>query len=119
MRMDVEIEEYSPNFLERLFSRGGKWQPSFSGPDKILVSGDLEEDKAKDIIKHEFWHFKTKHALLPYVALMALSLQFFPIYAPPIIVGGLILWEGSAVIVEKTALPTRKMREEIKSLHRE
>jgi len=116
MKMNIKVEEYSPGLFDRLVSRGAKWSPSLSGPDKILVSEDLEEEEREKLIKHEYFHHKIRYLLIPYVVLIALSLQFFPSYALPITVVGLILWEGSAVAVERTALPTEKMRKEIREL---
>jgi len=99
--MDVEIEEYSPNLLERLFSRGAKYCPSLTGTAKIKVSEELDEEERRKVIAHEEAHHKFRHYLPLWLASMfALSFVSSPCFFWCFIVG-LCLWEGIAVMGEK------------------
>jgi len=100
--MDVEIEEYSPNLLERLFSRGAKIEPSLTSTPKIKVSKELDEEERKQLIKHEKMHLHLFRYYMPawFASMFALSFVSFSCFFWCFIVG-LCLWEGIAVMGEK------------------
>jgi len=100
--MDVEIEEHSPNLLERLFSRGAKFEPSLSGVPKIKVSKKLNEEERKELVKHEKVHLRLFQYYMPswLASMFALSFVSFPCFLWCFVVG-LCLWEGIAVMGEK------------------
>jgi len=102
MEIDVEIEEYSPNLLERLFSRGAKFEPSLTGTPKIKVSKELNEEERKELIKHEKAHLHLFRYYVPawLASMLALSFVSFPCFFWCFI-AGLCLWEGIAVMGER------------------
>jgi len=102
METDVEIEEYSPNPLERLFSRGAKFEPSLTGTPKIKVSRELNEEERKELVKHEKAHLRLFQYYMPawLASMFALSFVSFPYFLWCFVVG-LCLWEGIAVMGER------------------
>jgi len=102
METDVEIEEYSPNLLERLFSRGAKFEPSLTGTPKIKVSRELNEEEREELVKHEKTHLCLFQYYMPswLTSMFTLSFVSFPCFFWCFVVG-LFLWEGIAVMGER------------------
>jgi len=102
METDVEIEEYSPNLLERLFTRGAKFEPSLTGTPKIKVSKGLNEEEREELVKHEKAHLRLFRYYVPawLASMLALSFVSFSCFFWCFI-AGLCLWEGIAVMGER------------------
>jgi len=99
--MDIKVEEYEPDFWDKLVSRGAKYCPSLTGTPRIKVSEELGKEEKRKLIAHERVHHEFRHLLpLWLVSMFALSFVSFSCFFWCFIIG-LFLWEGIAVLGEK------------------